>query len=274
MPNSTLKGKIFTSEIEDLRIHTYVSPEETFKVTTQIIETPECLIVFDTQFFLTYAKEVVDYIKQLSKPVECVVITHSHPDHWLGLELFAEYQIISLPAIVNEIGKIGDVIIKKVGLVQGNKITSKKIVPESTLKQGENIIGGLKIEIELIIHAEGESHVLAILPNYGVLIAQDLAYNNIHLFIGNNHHDNWLVEIDRLAQLSNINMVLAGHGEPTTKEVFKKMRNYLNCVKLFLTENKDSAALKSHLIKNFPEYRSSHLIDISNDYLFHGEHKI
>jgi len=62
------------------------------------------LIVIDAQFFLPHAKAAREYINSLNKPIECLIISHSHPDHWFGSELFADTKIYALKEVKINIG--------------------------------------------------------------------------------------------------------------------------------------------------------------------------
>jgi glyoxylase-like metal-dependent hydrolase (beta-lactamase superfamily II) len=40
-----------------------------------------------------YADEAADYANRLDKPVDRIIVSHGHPDHWSGLEvLTARFQ--------------------------------------------------------------------------------------------------------------------------------------------------------------------------------------
>ena len=58
-----LKGSMRVSDYGSLKIHTYVSPQESWLVTTQIIEGPEKLVVFDGLLLNPFASEVAMYIR-------------------------------------------------------------------------------------------------------------------------------------------------------------------------------------------------------------------
>ncbi len=57
-------------------------------VLSYIIELSSKLIIFDTQFSLLSAKEILNYAKYLNKPINRVIISHAHPDHFSGAEVF------------------------------------------------------------------------------------------------------------------------------------------------------------------------------------------
>jgi glyoxylase-like metal-dependent hydrolase (beta-lactamase superfamily II) len=84
-------GKVTVIKRDKATIHSYMAPEDSALVTSQIIETKNNLVVVDAQFLRPYAKDLYNYIKSLNKPVERIVITHSHPDHWFGLEYFQDF---------------------------------------------------------------------------------------------------------------------------------------------------------------------------------------
>ncbi len=269
-----MKGKIIVNKMRDLVIHTYVSPEETFEVTSHIIETKKALIIIDAQFFMVYAQELCTYISGIEKPVECLIISHAHPDHWFGASFFKDCPVISLKEIVNDFNCSAADVARQVQAVHKEKVVAFLPVISPSLSTGNHIMGGINVCLSLVAQAEGENHLLINLPDYNVLVAQDLAYNQVHLFLGDNHHNNWLNEIEKLKSLNDDVLVLAGHGEPTTLKVFSEVERYLNKAKEIIAHRTSSPKIKESLVGAFNDYKSAHLIDISNDYLFHSEHVI
>lgn len=83
-----MHGTITVIDKGPVRIHRYTAPEDGLNVNTQLIETPSRIIAVDAQFALAYADEVVAYAKQLGKPIDRLVISHAHPDHYQGAARF------------------------------------------------------------------------------------------------------------------------------------------------------------------------------------------
>src|SRR5258708_10163433 len=79
-------GAILVSQFGPVKIHSYLSPLDGFHVNTQMIEGPTAIVIFDGQLLLPYADEVASYVQTLGKPVERIILSHAHTDHWSRLQ--------------------------------------------------------------------------------------------------------------------------------------------------------------------------------------------
>ncbi|MBI4650363.1 MBL fold metallo-hydrolase, partial [Candidatus Desantisbacteria bacterium] len=61
-----------------------MSPLKGQLVCSHIIESENKLVIIDTLLLRPYAERLRKYADSLNKPIERVIITHFHPDHWLG----------------------------------------------------------------------------------------------------------------------------------------------------------------------------------------------
>ncbi len=261
-------GNIILIEENGIKIHSYISPENSTLVTSHIIETPNKLVIIDAQFMRPYAKELLSYAKSLKKPIDRIIITHSHPDHWFGLEFFNDQKIYSLKETQDEINNLGEIIIKSKKPILEELVTSQKIVPNYIINEGNEAIDGVLYEFKKIKNAESTNQLLIKLPELKILIAQDLVFNNVHLFLGQNAFDGWIKNIEMLKELKEYKFILPGHGELTDVSIFEKDINYLNDAKIIFNSVKDGNSLKNELIKKYPNYRASVLLDISNSFLY------
>ena len=80
-------GAILVSEFGPVKIHSYLSPADGLRVNTQMIEGPNAVVVFDGQLLLPYADEVASHVQMLDKPVDRIILSHAHTDHWGGLQV-------------------------------------------------------------------------------------------------------------------------------------------------------------------------------------------
>ncbi len=263
-----MNGKISITEKGSAKLHTYTSPEDGLLVNTHIIETKNKLIVIDTQLLRKFAKEVRGYVESLAKPIERIIITHSHPDHWFGLEYFESVPTYSLKETKEEIEKMGAMFIDAEKKMFGDEITDKIILPKNEIKEGSEIIGGVKFVFEKVGNAEAGVQLLIKLPECSAIIVQDIAANNVHLFIGEKAFDSWIKTLQRLKKLKGYDKVLVGHGEPADISVYDKNIEYLKFAKSAFKSAKSGDELKKKLLEKFPEYRVPVIVDISNAYLY------
>jgi glyoxylase-like metal-dependent hydrolase (beta-lactamase superfamily II) len=48
---------------------------------------PAAVVIFDGQLLLLYADDVASYMQTLGKPVDRIILSHAHTDHWSGLQV-------------------------------------------------------------------------------------------------------------------------------------------------------------------------------------------
>lgn len=271
-------GVVVTNKFKDYSIHTYMAPEEGSFVTSQIIETKNKIVLVDTQFLLPHAEEVKEYIDSLKKPIDRIIISHSHPDHWFGSEVFKGTDIYAIKEVKDEIENMGDFYVNvKQGINQKEKLVpTSKTVPNKILEEGNLTIDGLKLVVKKVKGTESDTITLIEIPKDKVLVAQDVIYNNTHLFIAQSDENkiNWINTLKNLDK-NKYKLVLGGHGLPATNKVIKEDINYLidarEALKIAATKKtsqEKSKAYKDYMIGKYPNYKGAVLIDISTGYLF------
>lgn len=168
------QGTISLINLGKVKIHSYMSPENSAYVNTQIIETPNKIVVIDMQFLKPYASEVASYIKMLNKPIEKVLISHSHPDHWFGHEAFSNATFYTLKSVKKELLEQGQAIIDQNKPSLGDMIPNDNIASVETISVGKEVIDGISFEYLELKEAEASVQLTIKLSEFGVLIAQDL----------------------------------------------------------------------------------------------------
>ncbi|MGI5460829.1 MBL fold metallo-hydrolase [Streptomyces sp. CA-249302] len=255
-----MNGTVTVIDKGTVRVHSYMAPDDSLNVTTQLIETPARIVAVDGQYALGYADEVVAYAKGLGKPIDRLIITHAHPDHFHGAARFAA-PVHALPAVRDQIAAQGD------GRdPSGTVIPAADIAPTVEITPGTEVIDGVPFVFEAHSGGEAADQLVVKLPEQGVLVAQDLVYHDIHLFLGDNDIDGWRQALDALAAEQSYDTVLAGHGLPAGPEVFADLRRYLADARELLGD--DGEAYKKAILERYPSYGGAFIIDIANRYLY------
>jgi glyoxylase-like metal-dependent hydrolase (beta-lactamase superfamily II) len=264
-----LAGRITTTKGERLNVHTYTSPDKGWQVTTQIVELPDQLVVVDGQYLLPYAREAAAFCKQLGKPISRLYISHFHPDHHLGAEAFGA-PVYALADVKERITAIGD----RLASEERAKFTGEPgIIPDHAIKPGFVVapgietIGGSTFEFRVVHHAEADPSLIVALPDERILIAQDLIYNRVHLFLGEKNFDGWIAALNEYRALP-YGRILPGHGVPGGLELYDQMVDYLTFARTALASSPDGKTFSEALLKRYPDYGGRALLEHQQRFLF------
>lgn len=267
-------GALTVLRDEQVTIHSYQSPPDGEMVSSQIIELPHSVVVVDVQLLRPYAHFVRKYVDRLNKPIDRVIISHAHADHWFGLEYFADAPIYALAETKATIAAIGEMFVQYKRAELGDLVTEHAITPTHVLNEGKEIIDGVEFVFTKVVDSESPFNLIAELPAQKTLIAQDLVYNNIYLCVGEQNSqgqflfDGWINALRRL-QEHDYQIVLAGHGEPTDMQMITANIAYVQAAKQLFETVPDEHELKQQLRARFPTLRLPEMLDFSNVFLYH-----
>ena len=263
-------GAVTVADFGEVKIHSYQSPDLTGCVTTHVIETPERLVFVDGQRSVIYGQEVRDYAETTGKPVDRMIITHLHPDHWFGAYQFRDVPILSFAETQAEIDQLGDFFIEISVESLGEHVPPTKVVPTRVIAHGATeVIDGVPMEFRYVQDAESDNMMTIYLPDQKVLIAQDMLYNNCHLFCGHGNFDGWTAGLRAMQADTSFDLVLPGHG-PTTgaRQAIDEAILYLDHVKSAYAGAETGDQLKAAILERYPSYMAAGLVDIQNLFLF------
>lgn len=268
------ENKLQITKIEKprLTIHCCTSPDDGERVNAQIIETPNKLVIIDAMLMRPYAQEFRRYADSLGKPIDRVYVTHAHPDHWFGIEFFQDKDVFALAETIEEIKGFAKLAIDFHRSQHGDAILDHMLLPNKVATVGEIVIDGTRIKLLRISNAEDVAMLAFELPQPKVLIAQDLVYNKVHLFVGQRSmdgtqcFDGWIAALEAFKK-NAYDVVIPGHGVPTDASVFDDNINYLKNVKKIL-ETSSGENFVQRTLDAFPDYELRSMTDMSAFFLF------
>ncbi|MCB9349899.1 MAG: MBL fold metallo-hydrolase [Lewinellaceae bacterium] len=265
--NST---SLVIKDFQGVKIHTFVSPYAYAANATHIIETANELVIVDTQFITPLALGFRAYVNSLNKPVNRVFISHGHPDHYFGLaSAFSDCKAYSLSGINEVIAGWGPQMIINQKPAFGALIPDAVVVPQYSVAPGTSeVIDGLTYEYEVIEGAESEAQLLLKLPELGTIIAQDLIYSGVHIWLGMGWFEKWAAELQQLAATEGYDYLLAGHGMPCTKEEIHHNIQYIQTAQQLFEDGLEKDAYKARLIEAYPHRESPMMFDLYLGFLF------
>ena len=182
-------GAILVSQFGPVKIHSYLSPADGLQVNTQMIEGPNAVVIFDGQLLLPYADEVASYVQTLGKPVDRIILSHAHTDHWGGLQVlterFPDARVFALDGIADQVRARGPARLDGLRRTYGDRAATKVTVPTETITEGPQRIDGVTYDFRRFVDAESDLQLAVLLPEQKVLMAFDLVFSpNQHVFTG------------------------------------------------------------------------------------------
>ena len=259
--------KVTVRDYGDVVVHSLTAPESVFADTTNIIETPNSLVLLDTQFLLPMALDFRAYADGLGKPIDRLVISHEHPDHFLGGEAFADVPMYALAETAELIAANGQAEIDEKQAQFGNAIASTFVVPKA-LEPGTVDIDGVTFEFSKVMGAEAEIQLVTRVVDYDVIYIGDIVYSGMHLILAG-PPPTWIEALQNLkAASSESTVVLAGHGEPGTAALYDENIAWLSTAADLLGSATSGAEFKAGLVKAFPDLGMETAIDFVLPFLF------
>ncbi len=242
-----------------------------------LIKGEKSAVLVDAPFTRADAHRVVGWIFDSGKKLETIVVTHDHPDHFFSMEVitaaFPDARVVAAPVVVDDIWKSIPLKLKRWGPLLGTNGPRHPTAPEK-LEAGYFELEGHRIEILGPMQGDHVHCTAVFVPDAKTLIAGDLLFNEMHLWLGETlapGRKAWAVSLDKLAALGATTIV-AGHKKPGLKDdtsALRYTREYLARFERAIAESKSSADLSAKIRAAFPA-----TIDVLDDFLLGNSSKV
>lgn len=204
------------------QIHTCTSVGPS-PVNSYWIPTPKGIIIIDTQRDKPNAEKLLQEIQDTGKPIEAIMITHPHPDHYFGTNILtngtSNIPIYSTQATFDTIKNDPAHLITLAKQLMGKDFPGKIVLPNRIVESDQNVtIDGIMFRLENIGPGEAATETMIYLPSQRVLFTGDLVNNHMHplltgpTFVVSLSQD-WIKQINYVMnKYSDAKMLYPGHG--------------------------------------------------------------
>ena len=264
-----MENNVTTLELSDLRLHVFSASEENFLINSLVYELAGQLVVIDGQMFVPDARAFADFIEGLGKPVSRFILSHNHPDHYLGFEVLCERfpgtPLAALPRATRYVAELGPLVIEQRKAEMGELVASRAVVPDRELRSGPETIGGVRFVFEGYDDAEAESQVVIHLPDQGASAVFDLACRaEHHCFTVLPEFDHWISVLERVREgAGGAQLLILGHGAPTDLGAIAATIEYLRAAKDAYAQASDHEDYAARLKARFPGRGQEKWIDLA-----------
>ncbi|OED36144.1 hypothetical protein AB833_28390 [Chromatiales bacterium (ex Bugula neritina AB1)] len=227
-----------------------------------IISDGKALMV-DAQFNTSDAKGASRFLAERGIELERILITHSHPDHYYGLEHFGkEYPELTILA--------GE---KTAEAIAGSlKQWSKNAEVPAAWKQSVSTLavnpvgyGELELNASRIVYAswsglESVENTVLYIPSLEALFTGDLVSNGFHLWLAEDRIENWLAAIEKLYAFGTVKTIYPGHGPNGDTTLIEKAVQYINhFVEITGTAESPEVAI-AKMLALYPDYQLTQVL--------------
>jgi glyoxylase-like metal-dependent hydrolase (beta-lactamase superfamily II) len=241
-----------------LSIQPFTSSEPGAWSNSYLISGESEAILFDVFMLHSDAKQIADGITKSGKTLTTVMISHAHPDHFMGLDVITEHfphaRVVSTQNVVADIKSDGPWMFSMLEGKLGREGPKRLVIPEAL---AEPLLNIEHKQLEVVEFGEGESkHTAAIhIAGLKALLSADLVYNNAHLYLQERHLESWLTRLDELEGFAKdkISTIYPGHGSAAGLELIAHTRAYLHDFAQAI-ESGDGKTAEALILARYPEY--------------------
>jgi glyoxylase-like metal-dependent hydrolase (beta-lactamase superfamily II) len=246
-----------------ITVKVILASEASLNATSTLLLGEKDAVLVDVPFTRSDGHRLVAEVLETGRTLRTIYISHDHPDHFMSLEVLAEAfpnaRVITAGPVVEDIWRSLPLKLKRWGPLLGANGPRHPVVPEAMAGNFFMLEGS---EIRVLGPMQGDHvHATALwVPSISTLIAGDLLFADVHLWLGEHtptQRKAWLAVLDQFDALQP-KIVVAGHrpaGVPDDTRALKFTREYLVAFEAEVKASKNSADLIARLKLRFPQAR-------------------
>jgi glyoxylase-like metal-dependent hydrolase (beta-lactamase superfamily II) len=273
----------------ELRVERFAGREAS--VNAYVISNSTHTLVVDC---LRNREEAADLVRQLrgsGRELQAIIVTHGHPDHFIGSRTLKE-AFPTAPILVASEAIKSDIVgfstwMETVGWLDQQPQMKPKgpgapdgfdYASQIEVLGSDRITmeGGGDLELRSDFPATECGHMSTIfIPENVTLLTADLTYHGVHAWAGEGvlreHVANWVRVLGNLkAQYGDeATKVLPGHGAPTDRTLFDRMRVYLDDFVSAVDGERTNADALARMKRLYPGFREEGFL-LAQSIAFHG----
>jgi glyoxylase-like metal-dependent hydrolase (beta-lactamase superfamily II) len=246
-----------------LATKTFIADDNGFCVTNVIIMGKEKCAIFDTQWTRANACRAVAEILEENLVLETIYMSHAHPDHYFGAEVFKMFfpdaRLIAVPEEAKIIEKQWSLkrneVVPEIGEI--NYAPEHLPYPVEAYAEDHFLLEGERIEIIDRLMGDYRYNTAVYVPSIDTLMCSDILFNEAHPFtceVDKAERAEWHDVCDKLEAMG-ASVVIPGHtrfGMPFNNSAFEWTRQYLEKTEIELERCKSPGEFFFAMDRHFP----------------------
>ncbi|HWW88950.1 MAG TPA: MBL fold metallo-hydrolase [Vicinamibacterales bacterium] len=231
-------------------------------LTATLISGERDAVLVDPLMTIEQGRAVADWVAASGKNLTTVYITHGHGDHWFGLGVIRErYPRVRAVATVGVVDHMRSQVSPKVfsafwesrfpGQIQRDVAVAEPLSDSRFELEGHELVA---VEVG---HTDTDDTTVLHVPSIGLVVAGDVAYNDVHVYLGESDHDRrleWIHALDIVEALQS-RAVVAGHkraGRPDAPNIVEETRAYIRDFDRLAEDTSTAEELYERMLSAYP----------------------
>jgi glyoxylase-like metal-dependent hydrolase (beta-lactamase superfamily II) len=214
-------------------IHRYPLAHEGAFVNAYLVETESSVVAIDSLLTVSESRALRAGVERLGKPLQAVLLTHSHPDHYGGLtELVAgdDVPIIAPQGVIDVIARDDEAKEQILRPMFGDEWAAERTFPNTPIRDDESVTfdGATFTVIDLGPSESPHDSPWVLGEDERTVFLGDQIYGQKHCFLADGFYQEWLRNIEFLRERFPSDAVFhVGHGGPVGPAGWDWQRGYI-----------------------------------------------
>jgi glyoxylase-like metal-dependent hydrolase (beta-lactamase superfamily II) len=194
-------------------------------------------VLVDAFMTVKQANALADWIASKGKNLTTVYITHGHGDHWFGagtlLERFPKARVLATHGTVDVMRQNSSPqALQYVWEASFPDQIPKNLVIAQELESDGIVLEGQELRAIEVGHTDTDHTTCLHVPSINLVVAGDVAYNDVHLYLAESDaqkRQEWIAALDRIEAL-HPRAVVASHKRPDNDDkpaIIEETRQYI-----------------------------------------------
>jgi glyoxylase-like metal-dependent hydrolase (beta-lactamase superfamily II) len=263
---SMLSWKVFVTPAV-ATVHDDLPPGETARmwspISSILIYGERDAILVDTPTTTAQATALADWVEKSGKNLKTIYTTHGHGDHFFGngilLERFPGAKAVATPKVIEVMRKqMSPQVMAGLWNKRFPGLIPENIVLPEQLKGDTLSLEGHELVVIDAGHTDIDDSTCLYVPSIGLVVAGDLAYNDVHQYFAESltHQKRmeWIAALDKVETLKP-RVVVAGHKRETNSDgpnIIDETRQYIRDFDRLIDNTSSTKELYDEMLALYP----------------------
>jgi len=220
-------------------------------------------VLVDALMTVEQAGALVKWVEAHGKNLTTIYVTHGHGDHFFGigalLERFPKAHAVATPAVVKFMQQQASPasIANFWNARFPGQIPDRLVIAEELKGKVIDLEGHDLVVVE-VGHSDTDDTTCLYVPSIGLVVAGDVAYNDVHLYlVESNAHTRreWIAALDTIEAL-HPRAVVAGHKRPGNDDnprIIEETRQYIRAFDRLAETTTTARELYDQMLSLYPD---------------------